>query len=558
MKTTITQISNVFNLLSQVDIRLFNYHFGYRYDINQNIANNFDPSNDTGRLFPSVSFDVPDNVKYIDDIDYVDVQEEMQVTLYFDDLQGYNNDGSLNVLNPIEQWQSLKQISEDFIANFKYLFEDKYGAGYVGKPTFIQRANLYNDRLITWEVSFQLTHAIPCTDVQYQIDPDDFPNTLDEDDLERTTGTPITACDRIISQLNNTLLLTCVLPLYDFSQVATQNALSLQQILDLKTWLLPQYDFSDVVWQNLLTAQQESDLTAYLLPLVDFTDVAIQAIITPQQQSDIISWLLPLVDFSDPSIQAIITPTQQTDLQTWLCTPVPPTFDYSFLFNGVNQYIIGQTGGVYNLDNNTPFSISVWFTATSFASTIALLSKALSERGYSLAITTLGKVYLDLRSGSYINGNCISIISNNSFTAGVLNNVTITYSGNQLASGVEIYLNGVVSTKFVDRDGLGGTLINAQNIQIGATTTYGFYSNASINQCRMWDIALSPANAAIEGLGTLGKPNATAVNAADLIMNTDFDTSVFGFDTFSILDSSGASSGYKTINAPFNTRFVQP
>lgn len=234
MKTTITQISNIFNLLSQLDVRLFNYHFGYRYDINQNITNNFDPANDTGRLFPAVSFDVPDNVKYIDGIDYVDIQEEMQVTLYFDDLQGYNNDGSLNVLNPIEQWQRLKQIGEDFIANFRYLFEDKYGAGYVGKPTFVPRANLYNDRLITWEVSFQLTHAIPCTDVQYQIDPDDFPNTLDEDDLERTTGTPPTACDRIISQLNDDLLNNCVLPLYDFANVTTQDALSPTQVSDLK------------------------------------------------------------------------------------------------------------------------------------------------------------------------------------------------------------------------------------------------------------------------------------------------------------------------------------
>ena len=51
MTTTLTQVSNVFNLLCQLDARLLNYHFGWQWDINKEIDNNFDIGNQTGRLF---------------------------------------------------------------------------------------------------------------------------------------------------------------------------------------------------------------------------------------------------------------------------------------------------------------------------------------------------------------------------------------------------------------------------------------------------------------------------------------------------------------------------
>jgi hypothetical protein len=538
MKTTITQISNVFNLLSQVDNRIFNYHHGYRYDINQNITNNFDPANDTGRLFPAVMFDVPDNIKYIDEIDYLNVQEEIQCTLYFDDLQGYNNDGSQNILNPVEQWQRLKQIAEDFLANFRYLFEDKYGAGVVGKPTFVQRANLYNDRIITWEVSFQLIHAIPCTDEQYQIDPNDFPNDLDEDDLERTSGTPPTACDRIISQLNNTLLLTCVLPLYDFSIQATldalsvqqlsdltaytipnascpqltaglssiqllscilptydfsslftQNALSSQQVLDLKTWLLPTYDFADVVWQNLLTVQQITDLTTYLLPLVDFTDANIQNLLTTQQKDDIISWLLPLVDFSDPAIQAIITVPQQTDLQNWLCTPAS-TQMYRMSFDGVNEFIQTPNNAALDFTNVQPFSAAIWAQSTNYSATQTLLSRRSlgTTRGYVFFFLS---GHLHLYMGTSVTNYIYIRTTGVTFTNNVQYLLGFTKDSTSTASGVKLYVNGVSVSTFTIQDNLNGTLSNSQALLIGADNISGWYFSGFLGLSRLWGAELT-------------------------------------------------------------------
>jgi len=232
--TTQTQISNIFNLLTQADSRLNYYHFGWRFNVNTNIENNFNPDNLTGKLYPSVMFDVPDYTQYVEEPDYLGTKEQMQITLYFDNLQDYENDGEQVVLNLIEQWGALKQIAEDFVANFRVVWE-YYGAGHVDVNTkFVQRSNLHNDRLITWEVTFMLTHVVPCTDSQFIIDPSTFPLILDPDDLERTISIAPTACARILSQLTNDLLLNCVLPVYDFADVPTQNALNIQQIIDLQ------------------------------------------------------------------------------------------------------------------------------------------------------------------------------------------------------------------------------------------------------------------------------------------------------------------------------------
>ena len=83
MTTTLTQVSNLFNLLCQLDSRLLNYHFGWQWDINKEIDNNFDPGNKTGRLFPAVQMDVPDYFQTIEEPNYDGTKEEIKIQLYF-------------------------------------------------------------------------------------------------------------------------------------------------------------------------------------------------------------------------------------------------------------------------------------------------------------------------------------------------------------------------------------------------------------------------------------------------------------------------------------------
>ena len=170
MNTTLTEISNIFNLMVQADSRLKFYHFGWRSDINKNIDNNFDKGVKTGRLFPALHFDVPDFFQPSEELNYLGFKEDIAVNLYFDDLQNYDNSGEIKTDNLIEQWADLKQITEDFISNLSEVLQ-YYKAGFIRTvPRFEPKSNLFNDRLITFEVSFTIAHISECTEESNKID----------------------------------------------------------------------------------------------------------------------------------------------------------------------------------------------------------------------------------------------------------------------------------------------------------------------------------------------------------------------------------------------------
>ena len=182
--TTQVNISNLFNNLVLLEPRLFFYHWGYRSDILKNIDNNHDQNNIKGRQFPALQWAVPEFTQYIDTPNFQGVKEEIEITLYFDNLQDYSNDGSKVTKNLIEQFADLKQIAEDYIANFNLAFCDKYRAGSITNPKFEQFAYGHNDRLISWRVTFTLQHLTPCTDLANQVDLSLLPLTLGDIDLE--------------------------------------------------------------------------------------------------------------------------------------------------------------------------------------------------------------------------------------------------------------------------------------------------------------------------------------------------------------------------------------
>jgi hypothetical protein len=101
-------------------------------------------------------------------------------------------------------------------------------------------------------------------------------------------------------------------------------------------------------------------------------------------------------------------------------------------------------------------------------------------------------------------------------------------------------------------------MINTEPIEFGANTANSLFGDLLLNNCRLWNIELNTTNAAIEGIGTSGKPNATPVNIANCITDTCFDDSIFGLDTFSIPDDSGLTLGFKTVNLPLSSRQIQP
>lgn len=170
--------------MTQADSRLKFYHFGWRSDINKNIDNNFDPGNSTGRLFPALHFDIPDYFEPTHEENYLGFNEDIAINLYFDDLQAYENDGSQTIKTLIEKWGDLKQISEDFVSNLTQVLEF-YNIGFVRtQPRYEPKANLFNDNLITFQVSFVLSHVAPCTLEENKIVLSSLPEVINTKDLE--------------------------------------------------------------------------------------------------------------------------------------------------------------------------------------------------------------------------------------------------------------------------------------------------------------------------------------------------------------------------------------
>lgn len=237
MATTLTQISNVFNLMCQADTRIFNYHYGWRSDINKNIYNNFDEKVTKGRQFPAVHQDKPDGITPNEEAGYLGTDETVQILLYFDTLQDYFNDGSTNILNLIEQEDALKTIANDYMANLvEVIGVNKYNIGTITDIKYVQRSNQHNQKLITWEVSFNFKHKIPCTPVQYQIDLDLLPDTIEETDIERGASV-VDACLALIANLSEEQMNECLLPTYDFRDPVVRINTTVQQQSDMTNWL---------------------------------------------------------------------------------------------------------------------------------------------------------------------------------------------------------------------------------------------------------------------------------------------------------------------------------
>ena len=268
---TLTEISNVFNLMCQIETRIESYHFGWRSDINRNIYNNFDPKASKGRMFPALHFDVPDGLTGKEEPAYLGTKEDIEILLYFDALQDYNNDGTANTLNLIEQWDDLKVIANDFMANFvQVIGAEKYNIGNISDPKYIQRSNMHNQRLLTWEVSFIFTSSVPCTETQYKIDLSLLPAAIEETDIERGASV-VDTCLVLLSSLSEAEKNTCILPDYDFSNATVQSNVTAEQQADLTAWLCVS---SPIVQSSMIYNGVNNSIECYNDASFDFTNTS--------------------------------------------------------------------------------------------------------------------------------------------------------------------------------------------------------------------------------------------------------------------------------------------
>ena len=158
-----------------------------------------------------------------------------------------------------------------------------------------------------------------------------------------------------------------------------------------------------------------------------------------------------------------------------------------FSLDGVNDYV--DMGNVLDFDGSTPFSISTWVYIDVLA-TSSIISKSQQSPypGYGLHFQTDKCCYFTI--GQEV-GNWIYLRSGSALlTVGSWHNIIITYDGSKLASGVNIFINGISQTLVVISDTFTGTSSTALPLEFGRRGTTWFL-NGSIDETAFWNRVLT-------------------------------------------------------------------
>ncbi len=126
---TISQLSNLFNLIVQNDANFKFYHYGYPSDMNINIQNNFDHLASTGRMFPYLLLLPPTlNSRAMESstqaiYDTYNVEFLLTDTYgYQSGLLGYETSTTIEVENRLENYSNLIWFSLLFVLMITLIF----------------------------------------------------------------------------------------------------------------------------------------------------------------------------------------------------------------------------------------------------------------------------------------------------------------------------------------------------------------------------------------------------------------------------------------------------
>ena len=153
----IREISDVFKDTAADITALKSYNFGWASDrVRQGNTEDFQELN----AFPRVFFSVPT----ITASDQTRKQDTYQVTLFFDDLLGYDNDGDADLTLQIDKWAALQQYATAFIQRLN-LIKQTILPNYLfipEPPQFTFDSFVGIQRLVTVQVNFNLVVPTNC------------------------------------------------------------------------------------------------------------------------------------------------------------------------------------------------------------------------------------------------------------------------------------------------------------------------------------------------------------------------------------------------------------
>ena len=162
---TITQYSNIFNMICQGLSSVNHYHFGTFDDINRNQDNNFNQGNSIGNLYP-LALCLPPNGGFVVESAASQYQQTLNFTIVFADLMFYNNDSSNNIRSIAEVSADLYTTAINFFSTLQAV--SRYGATNTRDRFAINNVVWelapfsHNDRLLALQANFTLLGLTDC------------------------------------------------------------------------------------------------------------------------------------------------------------------------------------------------------------------------------------------------------------------------------------------------------------------------------------------------------------------------------------------------------------
>ena len=160
----------------------------------------------------------------------------------------------------------------------------------------------------------------------------------------------------------------------------------------------------------------------------------------------------------------------------------------SMQFDGVDDFV--QLANQIQFERTNSFSFNIWFKFSNSNFMQLINNQNSSYVGYEFAKGTDNVVYFIIGRAT---GNYISVNITNPLTVNTWVNICVTYNGTSLASGINMYLNGVLTGTTIGRDSL-GTQTNISNFPtlIGKRSpiSQGFF-NGNISNVQIYNRALS-------------------------------------------------------------------
>ncbi len=166
----------------------------------------------------------------------------------------------------------------------------------------------------------------------------------------------------------------------------------------------------------------------------------------------------------------------------------------SITFDGVDEFI--NLGNILDQNGSNPFTISSWFRLNIINQNHAIFAKEENipnYLGYMIYVRTDNRFTFALinnLSTTPIDGFIVG--STTTANANQWYNLTVSYDGSKLNTGVKIYLNSVIETNnYINGTTLVGSSSNSLNTRIGTRDSNGVPLNGRISNIQVYNRALS-------------------------------------------------------------------